>query len=71
MDSYLVEGTGYDFIPRVLDRTIIDEWIKTEDTISMEMGRRLIQDEGLFVGATSGAAVDAAVRWIKKNGWEN
>lgn len=29
--SYKVEGIGYDFIPRVLDRTLTDTWIKTDD----------------------------------------
>ena len=29
--TYKVEGIGYDFIPKVLDRSIIDKWIKTED----------------------------------------
>lgn len=29
--SYVVEGIGYDFIPTVLDRSLVDEWVKTED----------------------------------------
>jgi len=29
--TYKVEGIGYDFIPKVLDRTVVDEWIKSED----------------------------------------
>lgn len=29
--SYKVEGIGYDFIPRVLDRTFTDKWYKSED----------------------------------------
>ncbi len=61
MESYLVEGTGYDFIPRVIDRSVIDDWVKTDDKMSMEMGRRMIKEEGLFVGATSGASVAAAI----------
>ena len=28
---YDVEGTGYDFIPTVLDREVIDKWIKSND----------------------------------------
>jgi len=28
-DGYQIEGIGYDFIPRVCDRTLVDEWIKT------------------------------------------
>ena len=40
-----MEGTGYDFIPKVLDRTIIDKWVKTDDHNSFNMGRRLIREE--------------------------
>ena len=49
LQSYQVEGIGYDFIPTVLDRSIIDEWIKTDDRESFIMSRRLIREEGLLV----------------------
>ncbi len=37
-----VEGTGYDFVPKVLDRRIVDQWIKIGDDNSLPMTRRLI-----------------------------
>src|SRR5690606_5273770 len=43
--SYKVEGIGYDFIPDVLDRSLVDEWVKTEDRESFVMARRLIREE--------------------------
>ena len=49
LQSYQVEGIGYDFIPTVLDRSIIDSWIKTDDRESFIMSRRLIREEGLLV----------------------
>jgi cystathionine beta-synthase len=58
--SYKVEGIGYDFIPDVLDRELVDEWVKTEDRNSFLMARRLIRQEGLLCGGSSGAAVWAA-----------
>lgn len=30
---YAVEGIGYDFVPTVLDRELVDEWVKTEDQV--------------------------------------
>lgn len=34
---YMVEGIGYDFIPNVLDRALIDKWLKSEDHSSFAM----------------------------------
>ncbi|MBI5481713.1 MAG: cystathionine beta-synthase [Deltaproteobacteria bacterium] len=60
--SYKVEGIGYDFIPQVLDRSLVDRWIKTTDVDSFRVARQLIRQEGLLVGGSSGAAVWAALR---------
>jgi cystathionine beta-synthase len=66
--SYKVEGIGYDFIPDVLDRDLVDEWVKTEDRESFLMARRLIRKEGMLVGGSAGSAVWAAVQMGKKYG---
>jgi len=63
--SYKVEGIGYDFVPNVLDRSLVDHWIKTSDKESFVMARRLIKSEGLFVGGSSGSAMVAAVKYAK------
>ena len=51
LQSYKVEGIGYDFIPNVLDRSIVDFWLKTDDAESLIMSRRLIRQEGLLCGS--------------------
>jgi cystathionine beta-synthase len=63
--SYKVEGIGYDFIPDVLDRKLVDRWIKSNDRDSFRIARRLIRQEGLLVGGSSGAAVSAALQVCK------
>ena len=61
ISSYLVEGIGYDFIPDVLDNRLIDQYIKTQDQESFIMARRLIKEEGLLCGGSSGATMVAAL----------
>ncbi|XKL64664.1 hypothetical protein PGB90_004750 [Kerria lacca] len=67
---YQVEGIGYDFIPTVLDRKIVDKWYKIGDKESFLMARRLIKEEALFCGGSSGGAVHAACK-LAKNLSEN
>lgn len=67
--SYKVEGIGYDFIPRVLDRSNIDHWVKTSDVPSFKVARDLIQKEGLLVGGSSGSTMWGAAEFAKQMGW--
>ncbi|MGE0763346.1 MAG: cystathionine beta-synthase [Bdellovibrionales bacterium] len=60
--TYLVEGIGYDFVPEVLDRSLVDVWVKTEDKESFRMARRLIREEGFLCGGSSGAAMVGVMR---------
>ena len=59
---YHVEGIGYDFFPDVLNNDLIDEYIKLPDAESFHMARRLIKEEGLLIGGSSGGAVWAALQ---------
>jgi cystathionine beta-synthase/cysteine synthase A len=60
--SYQVEGIGYDFIPDVLKNELIDKYIKCDDKNSFIMAKRLIKEEGLLCGGSSGSAVWAAMQ---------
>ena len=58
--SYKVEGIGYDFIPDVLDRDLVDKWVRCNDRDSFRAARELIRHEGLLCGGSSGSAANAA-----------
>ncbi|KAK9364161.1 cystathionine beta-synthase [Lipomyces starkeyi] len=63
--SYKVEGIGYDFIPDALDRTLVDEWIKTDDPEAFHLARKLISEEGILSGGSSGSALAGALQYAK------
>jgi len=59
---YEVDGIGYDFIPDVLDHKAVDKWYKTNDRDLFHYAHRLIAEESLLVGGSSGAALAATVQ---------
>ncbi len=60
--SYKVEGIGYDFVPDVLDRKLVDIWVKSNDRQSFILARKLIREEGLLCGGSSGATLFGALK---------
>ena len=65
--GYQIEGIGYDFIPRVLDRSLTDEWMKIGDEDSFYYARRLIKEEGFLCGGSSGTALAACMKYVKEH----
>jgi len=56
---YRIEGLGKNLIPTATDFDLIDKFIKVSDEDSAHSARDLVRTEGLFVGYTSGAALQA------------
>ncbi len=63
--TYKVEGIGEDFLPSTLDLSVIDEVIRVGDKESFLWARRLVREEGLFCGGSSGSALAAAMRYAR------
>ena len=64
-DSYKVEGVGEDFLPTTTDLSVIDTIVQVTDRESFLMGRRLVREEGIFVGGSAGSAVVGAVKYAR------
>ncbi|MBS0289953.1 MAG: cysteine synthase family protein [Proteobacteria bacterium] len=65
---YQVEGIGEDILCEALDFSVIDQMIQTDDAQAFTMARRLVKEEGLFCGGSSGAIVYGACQLAKQLG---
>lgn len=63
---YVLEGLGEDFIPGNYDFDNIDDWVVVGDKESFLMTRKLLVQEGIYAGGSSGAAVVGAIRYAEK-----
>jgi cysteine synthase A len=61
-----IQGLGAGFVPKVLDRSVIDEVVVVSDVAADRMARRLAREEGILVGPSSGANVHVACELAKK-----
>ncbi|GMA31893.1 hypothetical protein GCM10025875_18850 [Litorihabitans aurantiacus] len=57
-----IQGIGANFVPEILDTSVYDEVIDVNAETAVKVARRAAAEEGLLVGISSGAAIDAAVQ---------
>ncbi len=57
-----IQGIGANFIPEVLDTSVIDEIMTVSDDDALDMMKKLAAEEGVLAGISSGAAVYAAAQ---------
>ena len=56
-----IQGIGAGFVPKVLNRDILDEIIPVDDEDALETARLVSRREGVLAGISAGAAVWAAI----------
>ena len=61
-----IQGIGANFVPSVLDRSVIDEIIPVSDENAMKAGRMMGRREGVLIGISSGACLYAAMELAKR-----
>jgi len=65
---YKVEGIGEDILCDAMDYTVVDEFHQTNDKEAFTMARRLVREEGLFCGGSSGCNVHIAIKIAQQLG---
>ncbi|ABX06354.1 cystathionine beta-synthase [Herpetosiphon sp.] len=68
--GYKVEGVGEDFLPTTMHFQYVDDVVQVGDKESFVMTRRMVREEGLFVGGSCGMAVAGAMRWLRAQNWD-
>lgn len=64
--TYKVEGVGEDFLPEAMDFSFVDDVIQVSDQDCFTTARSLAQKEGILTGGSSGMALFAARKVVKK-----
>lgn len=64
--TYKVEGIGEDFIPGTMDLSVVDDVVQVDDAESFLWTRRMVREEGIFCGGSSGSAVAGAIKYAQE-----
>ena len=63
--SYLVEGFGEDIIPSTMEFEFVDEVVRVSDQECFQWTRRLVREEGIFAGGSSGGVMAGAIKYAE------
>ena len=66
--AHKIQGIGAGFIPKILNRDVIDSIIQVSDEDAFRVSRLLAKDEGIFAGISAGAAVWVSLKVAEELG---
>ena len=69
--AHKIQGIGAGFVPEVLNRRMIDRIVKVTNENAFDTARRLVREEGIFCGISSGAAVWAALEIAREQDFKD
>jgi cystathionine beta-synthase len=64
---YLTEGVGEDILAGNMDFDCVDDYVRVTDRATMQMTRRIVREEGMFVGQSSGMTMAGALAWLEEH----
>lgn len=64
--TYVLEGIGEDFLPSTMDFQYVDDVVRVNDRECFQMTRRLVREEGLYIGGSCGAAMAGALKYLRR-----
>jgi len=64
--KHKIQGIGPGFIPKILDRNLIDEIITVSSENAINMAKRIAKEEGILAGISSGASLHAALQYASR-----
>ena len=65
--AHKIQGIGANFVPAVLDMSLVDEVVTVSDEDALSTGAQIVKTDGILVGISSGAAISAAGKIAKRN----
>ncbi len=64
--SWLVEGIGEDFVPKICDMNLTHKAYAISDAESINTSREVLKEEGIFCGSSSGTLIAAALKYCRE-----
>ena len=64
--AHKIQGIGANFVPSVLDMSLVDEVVTVSDEDALSTGAQIVKTDGILVGISSGAAISAAGKIAKR-----